>query len=490
MKKLLLPLLIAPALAGAQQTPPQQPVTQHDQGAPPPARNQTPPLMPNVVQIPAPQHIAIPTGPANEASRPLTADEAAKMALQVQPSLRLAQAQLLAAQGKVLVVRSGLLPTLSLSSTYGRTVVVENGKVSFPPAVSTTSASNGSSGVGTSESTTTGTFAGLTNTVTLHQLLFDFNHTRDLVRQAEAQQKAAKHNLTLAELNLIYAVKQAYYTYTQDQALVAVQKANLASTQAQLDLATAQVKTGLGAPANVVTAASAVGQASEALNLADQTATIGRINLALAIGVDPRTPIDTVAGEEPVPVITDMNGLVSLALKQRPDVLLAQESVRAAGFELSAARTTSAPSLSLSIGASAKGADTPVNSTQGALGLSISWDIFDGGLSAGARKEASADLMTAKSQLQTAGLTVVSDVTQAYVNLKTEEQQVIIAEASVKDAQEGVRLAEGRFRAGVAIFIEVTTAQATLVQAETALVNAQTSVQQCRALLRRAIGAQ
>ncbi len=479
MKSSLLPILLLPAMCAAQQAQVEPPAA---------SPTQTPPVMPNVTAVPAPSQINLPAGPANDADRPLTADEAAKLALRVQPTLRLAQAQLLASRGRLQIVKAGLLPTLGLSATYGRQIVVDQGVFSFPASSTNSSTTSGTTTTSSSASTQTGTYAGLGSSVTLRQLLFDFNHTRNLVRQADAQEKAAGHGLTLAQLNLVYAVKQAYYTYVLDQALVAVQEANVTNTQAELDLATAQLKAGLGAPANVVTATSAVGSAQEALNLSRQTALIARINLAIAIGVDPRTPITASTSEEPAPPSTDVNALVGQALKQRPDILQLIESLHAAGYELSAARTANAPSLNLSVQGSTRGSDQPFGSSTGSVGLSVSWNLFDAGAAAGSVKVAQADIQTAQSQLDTVTQTAISDVASAFVNLKSAEQQVLIADATVKNALEGVRLAQGRFKAGVAIFIEVTTAQTTLVQAQSSLVSAQTNVQQARAQLRRAIG--
>jgi outer membrane protein TolC len=332
--------------------------------------------------------------------------------------------------------------------------------------------------------------SGLTNVVTLHQLIFDFNHTRDTVRQADAEEKAAKQGLTLAQLTLVYDVKQAYYTYVQDEELVKVQEANVKDTTQELDQATASLKVGLGAPADVVTATTNLGNATSALSQAQQTALIARINLALAIGIDARTPIVTSDAQEAVPPSTDVNALVIQALKARPDILQAQQTLRAAGFEFDAAKTVSAPSVDLSISGATRSNDQFFSENAGSLGLSLTWNFLDGGVTAGTKKEAQADIKTALANYQLAQQTAVSDVAQAYTNLVGAEQRVKISQAAVANAETGLKLAEGQFKAGVTIFVTVTTAETNLVQAQTDLVTAQVSVQLARAQLRHAIGAQ
>jgi outer membrane protein len=207
------------------------------------------------------------------------------------------------------------------------------------------------------------------------------------------------------------------------------------------------------------------------------------------MGIDPRTPIETVNGDEPMPPSEDVDGLVATALSNRPEIRAAQASLRASGYGLNAARSSNAPSVSLSASVGARGPNDPFASSSGTLGIGLNWDIFDGGFSGGAVKSARANVMTAQADLKQATLTAVSDVSQSYVNLKSAEQREAVATTQVANAAELVRLAEGRFRAGVAIFLEVTNAQTALVQAQVNAINAHTAVQQARAQLQRAIGA-
>jgi outer membrane protein TolC len=80
-------------------------------------------------------------------------------------------------------------------------------------------------------------------------------------------------------------------------------------------------------------------------------------------------------------------------------------------------------------------------------------------------------------------------VTSAYLNLKTAEQRVTTAEAEVANAQESLRLAQGRYRAGLGVFLDVIDTQAALLTAETNQANAQLAVDQARAALAHAINA-
>lgn len=432
------------------------------------AQTETPPIAPKIQETPLPAPVTLPPPPSlpsDVPSRPLTADEAAQIALHHQPNVTIAVAGITSAQGITQQVRSGLLPTLGVDFGY-----------------------TGQQQIG-GPSSTRSTTVPWTGTAEVRQLVFDFNHTRDLVRQAELQEQVAGANLTAVESTLVLQVKQAFYTYMQDLQLVSVNQANVTDQQAQRDLAQARLKAGIGLPSDVVQAETALSQAIFNLNQARNTASIARVNLATLMGIDPRTPIDVANSGEPAINTDNVNALVQTALRQRPEVLQALANLRSTQSGLSAARTTNAPAFSAFVGATTLGSSFPPQEDFFTYGVSVTWDPFDGGLTAGRVKQAHADVTIAQSQLIGEEQAVTSDVSQSYLNLRTAEQRVTTAQAEVANAQESVRLMTGRYRAGVGTFLDVITAQAALVIAQTDLATAQSAVSQARAAVVHAIGA-
>jgi outer membrane protein TolC len=64
------------------------------------------------------------------------------------------------------------------------------------------------------------------------------------------------------------------------------------------------------------------------------------------------------------------------------------------------------------------------------------------------------------------------DVEQAYYNLKDAREGIVLAEVTVKQAQENRELAQGRYAAGVGNTIEVTDALVAEINAKTSYINA------------------
>ncbi|MDQ3813325.1 MAG: TolC family protein [Armatimonadota bacterium] len=466
------------AIVTAQEAPSTAPPESEQQTAPLDTDEPTPPIAPKTQAIPLPPAVELPPPPTPSEipSAPLTADEAARIALRLQPDVTVAGAGITAAQGRTQQTRAGLRPTLGVGTSYTRSERISG------------SGSSGSVNDGVN-GTTSGSSSGVRASATVQQLLFDFNRTRDLVRQAVAQERAAGANLTRVQADLVLQVKQAFYTYVQNVRLVGVNETNLRNRQEQLALAQARLNAGLGLPADVVRAQTAVAEAVFNLDLARNNASTSRVNLALLMGIDPRTPLQAADSGEPAVTTDNVNALVDSALAQRPEVLQAQATLQAAGFGLNAAKNTNAPSLSANVGVTARGNKLlPRNSSLNA-GVVLQWSPFDGGLTAGRVREARADVTTAQAQLNDVRLNVVSDVSQAYLNLRTAEQRVVTAEAQIVNAEESVRLAQGRYRAGLGTFIDVIDAQAALLTARTNRVNALSAVDQARAALARAIGA-
>ncbi len=430
-------------------------------------QNAPPPNQANVVETPLPAPVEVPPPPSvpAEVEKPLTATEAAQIALHYQASITVQSAAVQAAHGNVLEQRSGLLPNVLLNTGYANNLAT-----SF--LVSPTSAYS----------------PGYTSGITLSQLLFDFNHTRDLVRQAVAQQQAAYANLTVAQYNLVLSVKQTFYQYVQNVQLVAVNEENVRDQQQHLAEATARELAGNGLPSDTVRAATAVADAIFTLNQAQNIAAISRVNLALLMGIDPRTPILAAASDEPAIDVDDFTALVQKALQIRPEILEAQANIRGDVFGVRAAKTSDYPALYGSLGYHLAGANLPLQTAETGYGLTVTWAIFNGGLTTGRVETAQANLIAAQATLTTTCQSVISDVTQAYVNLQTANQHVITSQAEVANAQEAYQLAVGRYDAGLGLFLDVLDAQSALITARTNLVNAQSSVNQARATLAHAIG--
>jgi outer membrane protein TolC len=262
----------------------------------------------------------------------------------------------------------------------------------------------------------------------------------------------------------------------------------VANSQSQLDLAKARNRVGLGPTSDVANAQTALSVAVQNLVVAQNNASTIRVNLAVQIGIDPRTPIVPAGTGEPPLVSNDVNGFVQTALRQRPEILQAQDTLEAVRAALRVARTANAPTLQANLGFNSGGQQFFPQNQVFTAGAFVQFNPFNPGLIAGQIKEARGNLVSAEAQLLSEQIAVTSDVSQADLNFRSAEQRLAAAATEVINAQEGVRIATGRYKAGIGQFQDVLTAQQGLYTALSDQVNARAARETARVMFDHAIG--
>jgi outer membrane protein len=109
--------------------------------------------------------------------------------------------------------------------------------------------------------------------------------------------------------------------------------------------------------------------------------------------------------------------------------------------------------------------------------------IFDRGASSIATQRALIALDNELLTLRALGESVQLDVKRAFLDYNAAQEALVAADAQSRAAALALEAAQARYRVGAATFVEVTLARATLVQAQSAVVNARSSVAFQRALM-------
>jgi outer membrane protein len=121
-------------------------------------------------------------------------------------------------------------------------------------------------------------------------------------------------------------------------------------------------------------------------------------------------------------------------------------------------------------------------------GAQLSWNIFDGQLTRGKIIEAKARHEQAQLDVEQSGRQIELDVRTAYSNF-IEAREVLDSQKLVQEqAQEALRLAEARQKAGTGTQLDVLSAQTALTQARTTQVQALHDYAVARSRLQRALG--
>lgn len=430
---------------------------------------QTPPVQVQTPLPQKPQSITLPPNANPQINGPLTLSQARSLTLQNSPLLQNARAAAQAAQGRATAAKSALFPQISATGSY-----LEEEEWGTTASGSTNR-----------QNTDNPFAAGLA----LEQLLFDFNRTQNQVRQQQSLAAAAEARVVAQVNEVLRDVELAYADLRFARQIVQLRQDDVATRQSQLDLAQSRLVDGLGSPGDVVRARTSLAAAITDLVGAESAYQAARSLLALRIGLDPATTYELPAVEALATTPGgDLAETVKTALANRPELTEIRLRVRAADQALNAAKQGSSPALSAVIDVNGQGRSNPADQGSTTFGVRLSWPLFDSGRTRGLVQEADALRTQTQTELTQAELEVAQQVVQAWLDLQSARDQLTVAQAGLANAQEAVRIAQGRYADDIGTFLEVTDAQAALVQARQAVLTAQTDQQKAQANLTWAIG--
>jgi outer membrane protein len=118
----------------------------------------------------------------------------------------------------------------------------------------------------------------------------------------------------------------------------------------------------------------------------------------------------------------------------------------------------------------------------------LSWNVFQGGLTRAQAQEAGANLDSVQAQASALRQQVRVDLEQTRLAVRASKQTLAAAAEALINARDRLRLAEGRYRAGAGSAIELGDAQVALTTAAAQRVQAEYNLSTSRAQLLRALG--
>jgi len=148
---------------------------------------------------------------------------------------------------------------------------------------------------------------------------------------------------------------------------------------------------------------------------------------------------------------------VERALSNRPDLVAQRRRVEYAETLLALEKKGLSPEISASAGYSAYG-NAPFDDNGWNAKLSLSFPIYDGGLTRSRVEGAEADLAVSKAQFDRASNDVMLEVRKAWHALAEAKEALNASLEAERQARETYELAEGRYEAGVGSSLEISDA--------------------------------
>jgi outer membrane protein len=404
----------------------------------------------------------------------LTREQAEQMALRSNPHISVSHLLALAQHQVVRESRAGELPTLTGSLTA--------------------EAANDGSRLSSGALSDSSLFQHAGGGVALSQLITDFGHTNNLVASAKLQERAQHANEMATQEDIVLATDQAFYNALQAQALLRVAQQTVSTRQATQGQIKQLAQNKLRSTLDLSFADVNVSQAQllqlDASNNAN--ATMAALDEVLGLDQETQYTLVDVTGAAPPPP-PDVDVLVQLALKQRPD-LQSLDYNRQAQQKLSrAAADQKLPTISVlgTVGAAPiRPGEYFRSSWDGGIAANVNVPIFNGFLFSAQAKEASLRTNAAGEQTRVLRNQIVRDVHTAWLQANNAFSRIGVTAELLNQSNQSLALAQTRYQLGLSSIVELSQAQLQQTQADIAHTNAEYNYRVALAALNYQTGAQ
>lgn len=327
-------------------------------------------------------------------------------------------------------------------------------------------------------------------------LFSGFTHLNNM-QMTLIQKDIAEWTKKQAELELAANVKGQYFMYLQAKRDLRLSRESIRRIETQLKSAEAFASEDLVPFVNVLQNRVDMARAREQLLTAQNALETSRIQLNRYLGHDPSENV-TYKGElEDFPLNHkyDRKQALELAMKNRPEVVIAQKSVAAARKSMYATAGQALPQVDVTYDTMHTDHDydnslyKDYERTYSGVGLNFTWTFFEGGRTVfgtlAEKKRGDSLYASYRNTLEGAK----TDVLRSVMDLETAAKVCDTAREGIKSATESYAQNRQRYDSGIGTITELLDSQTRLTEAEVALSRALSRYQSAYARYQYYIGA-
>ncbi|MDH5767941.1 MAG: TolC family protein [Nitrospirota bacterium] len=336
--------------------------------------------------------------------------------------------------------------------------------------------------------TTDRTLEEYSSSVNLNQTIFDFGKTATNVNIQRLNLYSSRSDFENVTDQIIFNVKQAYYGVLQAKRNRDVAAETVKQYELHLEQAKGFFQVGTKPKFDVTKAEVDLSNAKLNLIKAENALRVARVTLNNAMGITVAPEYYLVDNLTFKKYEIQFEKALGMAYANRPDLRSIIAKKEAAGESIELAKKDYYPTLSGN--ASYNWAGRTVTSLDNGwnVGATLTFPLFSGFLTKYQVEESKANLNVLKANEESLRQSVLLEVQQAYLNLHDAEERIPTAEIAVRQAEENLDIANGRYAAGVGNPIEVTDAQVAYTSAKTSYIQALYDYKVAQASLEKAMG--
>jgi outer membrane protein TolC len=312
----------------------------------------------------------------------------------------------------------------------------------------------------------------------LHQPVFTGFSLLSTYQKAKLTKEQNEAKLTQTELALISAIQTYYLSHLKAKMDVKSANDSVERLQSQLKVTQAFYEVGLKPKLDVLQAEVDLATAQQTQLTAKNSLDTTRAKLNSLLNLPLEAPVEYVGELTYSPFSMDLASCLSLAYKNRPDILIGIKSVSIAEKDQTISGSSFYPQVGADYNYYKKGdapgmQDSKYLSAQGkeywTVGASASWTFFQWGSTYNSYKSSGETVNKLRADLENTKLGAGFEVKQYLLSQREAADRIDVARKSVETARESYRMALARYQAQVGTNTDLLTAQASVSSSEASL---------------------
>jgi NodT family efflux transporter outer membrane factor (OMF) lipoprotein len=297
---------------------------------------------------------------------------------------------------------------------------------------------------------------------------------RKTVQSSVASAQASAADLENARLSFHSELATDYFTLRSVDSEKRLLRDTIDAYGKTLDLTKVRFENGVASKADVAQAQTQLETARAQATDLDVQRTQMEHAIAVLTGVPP-SELSIPASHASVTPVATPPGLPSRLLERRPDIASAERKIAAANAQVGLAKTAWFPILTLtgSVGLDSQSLTTWLSlpSRLWSIGPAAAATLFDGGRRRATLEQARAGYDAAVAEYRQTVLQGFQDVEDNVTALRVLEVEFSQQEAAVRAAEDSLAISTERYKAGVAAYLDVLTAQTAVLTNQRAAID-------------------
>lgn len=309
------------------------------------------------------------------------------------------------------------------------------------------------------------------------------------IEQAVQNYKSSEYGVDESYQAVKLSATNGYYSVLEAIDTVKLSKESVERLSAHLQNVQAQYDVGVVARVDVLRSQVELADAEQTLIKAQNAYDLAVADLNNIIGLPHGTELKVTESLQYNKYDNPMENCINFALANRPELFQAEAGIEAAKASVKVAKSGYMPQVAASASNDWSSANWPGDDGENwGVGISVSMNVFDSGVTAAKVRAAEANLYKAEETYRQTKDSVQLDVRNSYLSLREAEKRIATSKVAVESAQEDYRISQLRYQAGVGTNIDVMDSQVALTQAQNNYVKALYDYNTSSASLAKAMG--